>query len=164
MFMGMARIASMRATCHRLNVGAIVVHDNNPISVGYNGAPAGLPHCLGNDCPGIVPGGCATIHAEVNALSKANTLLMEMTRPRVDLYVTHSPCKSCADFMLSSLLNVRVRRVFFEIPYRSTQHLSMFSRPECSPLPYDELPVEVYEVTPAGYTVEYFTRKVVELV
>jgi dCMP deaminase len=162
MFMQMSRIASMRATCHRLNVGAMVVYENNPISVGYNGAPSGHPHCGGNDCPGMVPGNCGTLHAEVNALTKANTLLMEISRPRVDLFVTHSPCQACCEFMLTSSLNVRVRRLFFEIPYRSTQHLSMFTRPECSIL-FDEQPVEVYEVTPAGYIVEYFTRKVTEL-
>jgi dCMP deaminase len=160
MYLEMARSASKRATCHRLNVGAIVTHQNSPVSVGWNGAEAGAPHCAGNDCPGIVPGNCGTLHAEANALKKAATLLD--VGSVVDLYVTHSPCGDCS--LLIQNHSLHVGRIFFEIPYRSTHHLGMFSMQY---IDQDNLSAmrktEVYEVTPAGYIVEYFTRRVVEL-
>lgn len=160
MFMEMARVASRRSTCHRLNVGAIVTHENSPVSVGWNGADHGKPHCAGNDCPGIIPGNCGTLHAEANALKKAVPLLS--TCDEVDVYVTHSPCAECSLLMMNS--NLWVRRIFFEIPYRSTHHLGMFAEEYLDPEDrIDMRKTEIYEVTPAGYVVEYFTRKVVEL-
>ena len=161
MFMMMARAAAMRSTCFRLNVGAIVTKDNNPVAVGWNGQAPGAPHCEGNDCPGVVPGNCGTIHAEVNALAKAQGLL-DIGGP-VDLYVTHSPCADCLASLMHGALHVE--RIFFEVPYRNTNHLGMVHRPYI--IRYAGIThhrtTEVYEVTPAGYIVEYFTREVVEL-
>jgi dCMP deaminase len=160
MFMGMARLASMRSTCHRLNVGAIVVQGNNPIAVGWGGHEPGAPHCPGNTCPGITPGNCPTIHAEVNALKKAEAILQNGPDYRVDLYCTHSPCRSCAEY-IRFVTPLSVRRIFFEIPYRDTSHLNMFELDDPdNPL---ILMADVLEVTPAGYIVNYFTRQVVEL-
>lgn len=153
LFMGMAKLAAQRATCFRLNVGAIVTQDNNPVAAGYNGQEPGAPHCQGNDCPGIVPGRCGTLHAEVNALVKASTILKfdVLRQEDIDLYCTHSPCRFCADFIREDT-PLKVRRIFFETPYRDTSHLGMFAED-----------TEVYTVTPAGYVIDYFTNKVVEL-
>lgn len=155
MFMQMARIASLRSTCYRLNVGAIVTDDNNPIAVGWNGQEPGAAHCAGNDCPGIVPGNCGTLHAEVNALTKAGKILLAdspryMLNP-VDLYCTDSPCKFCTEFILNDC-GIPVGRIFYEKPYRVSDHL-------------EELrgAIGVYLVTPAGYIVDHFTRRVVEM-
>lgn len=160
MYIGMARMASMRSTCSRLNVGAIITHHNSPVSVGWNGAEAGAPHCAGNDCPGMTPGNCPALHSEINALKKAIELLPEGTE--VDLYTTHSPCFMCATMIQQSKLHVA--RIFFEIPYRSTQHMGMFERPYPDQDNDGKMRrTEVYEVTPAGYIVEYFSRQVVQL-
>jgi len=152
MFMDMARAASRRSTCFRLNVGALVVRKNNPVAVGWNGQEPGAPHCAGNECPGVIPGNCNTLHAEVNALKKAEVILLGRTRMGLDLYTTHSPCVDCASFIVNKR-QTPVRRLFFEVPYRNTNHLAMLSREN----------IEVYEITPAGYIVEYFSRQVVEL-
>lgn len=155
MFMQMARTASLRSTCFRLNVGAIVTQENNPIAVGWNGQEPGASHCAGNDCPGIVPGNCGTLHAEVNALTKAAKILsaefpIEHAGP-VDLYCTDSPCGFCTKFIREDTA-LTVTRIFYETPYRNMDHL-------------EELRgmTEVYLVTPAGYIVDHFTRKVVEM-
>lgn len=166
MFMGIARLASQRATCFRLNVGAVVVQHNNPIALGYNGQEPGAPHCAGNDCPGIVPGKCGTLHAEHNSLTKASKILMAEDPTAfispVDLYVTHSPCVDCCLLIMNH--DLHVKRIFFEAPYRSTQHLGMLQEYSCPVNPNGGVRhTEVYEVTPAGYVVEYFTRRVVEL-
>lgn len=154
MFMEMARIASRRSTCHRLNVGAIVTQANNPIAIGWNGQEPGAPHCAGNDCPGIIPGRCGTLHAEVNALTKAGRLLLpdNTEEPQfVDLYCTDSPCGFCTKFILEDT-SLRVARIFYETPYRDTSHLGQFHGV-----------TEVYLVTPAGYIVDHFTQRVVEM-
>lgn len=152
MFMEMARAASKRSTCFRLNVGAIVTQDNNPVAVGWNGQEPGAPHCTGNTCPGINPGHCGTIHAEVNALTKAAILLGVKEEPAaVDLYCTDSPCPFCVEFITldTSLI---VERIFYEKPYRLSDHLEVLRGS-----------TGVYLVTPAGYIVDHFTRRVVEL-
>jgi dCMP deaminase len=162
MFMEMARAASKRSTCCRLNVGALVVLHNNPVSVGYNGAPPKQPHCGGDDCPGMVPGQCPSIHAEANALRKACELVD--AGQSVDLYLTHSPCSACS-FLIREC-DLYIKRILFEVPYRSTQHLSMFHEEYPSPLLGAEdltRSTEVYEVAPSGYITEYFTRRVVKL-
>jgi hypothetical protein len=50
LWMGMAEIAAQRATCFRGSCGAILVKDNDVVSIGYNGPPSGEEHCQGNDC------------------------------------------------------------------------------------------------------------------
>lgn len=40
-----AQIVAKRGTCSRLQVGALVHRDGRIVVTGYNGAPAGLPHC-----------------------------------------------------------------------------------------------------------------------
>lgn len=160
MFMGMARLASMRSTCFRRNVGALVVRENNPVSAGWNGQLPGAEHCTGNDCPGIVPGMCGTLHAENNALGVASKLLQVCAE--VDLYVTDSPCGDCVMLIRNSKLYVK--RVFFEVPYRDMSSLEALRNPYLDPEDQvDDRHTTVYEVTPAGYIVEYFSRRVVEL-
>ena len=152
MFMDMARAASRRSTCFRLNVGAIVTKGNNPIAVGWNGQEPGAPHCRGNDCPGVTPGNCGTLHAEVNALTKAAQILIANGGDhKVDLYCTNSPCVLCTEFILENSPLI-VSRIFYEVPYRDVSHMGRFHGT-----------TEVYCVTPAGYIVDHFTRQVVEL-
>lgn len=142
MFMEMAHTAAKRSTCFRLNVGAVVVVNNRVVSIGYNGAPSGAPHCSGNSCPGR--NGCQeTIHAEDNALRYVPTGV----KPE-DLYVTDSPCPHCAELIFGA----GVKRVFFGKAYRITEPLEWLTR----------LNVEVYQVTPAGYVIDWLTKEIVD--
>ena len=159
MFMGMARLASQRSTCFRRNVGALVVHQNNPVSAGWNGQEPGAEHCTGNDCPGIVPGMCGTLHAEHNALRVAVSLLPPQAI--VDLYTTDAPCPECCLLMTNSALHIK--RLFFEVPYRDMSAIQLLRDYQDPEVPENRRKTEVYEVTPAGYIVDHFTRRVVEL-
>jgi dCMP deaminase len=43
--MRQAEIVAERSTCSRAQVGVVIVHEARVVSQGYNGAPAGMPHC-----------------------------------------------------------------------------------------------------------------------
>lgn len=144
MFMEMAVSASKRATCMRLNVGAILVAGRSPVAIGYNGPPSGEPHCSGNDCQGRFH--ChLTTHAEINAI----THLPYDTKGPLDLYCTDSPCSQCYDRIVQ---DGRIARIFFQTPYRITDHLENSL--------YD---IPVYRVLPAGYVMDWNTKELVNV-
>lgn len=134
MFLDMARAASRRATCWRLNVGAVLVYDSNVVSIGYNGAPAGEPHCSGNGCRYYTPNGCKVVHAEANAFARLSERGLKCAQV-YDLYVTHSPCGDCAELPEMG----QVRRVVFEIPYRDPSPVARLI----------QRGVEVYQLLPS---------------
>jgi deoxycytidylate deaminase len=49
-FMTITRQVAERSTCLRAKVGAVIVRDRSIVSTGYNGAPAGMPHCIDVGC------------------------------------------------------------------------------------------------------------------
>jgi len=150
MFMAIAHEVAKRSTCFRLNVGAVVVMENRIVSIGYNGAPAGEPHCSGNACPGVIPGNCPTVHAEVNALRHLPIELRSGTLKK-EVYVTHSPCVDCAE----ECAQYGVTRIFFGAEHtrtiKETGNQLWFRG------------VELFQITPAGYIVRYPDKQVVEL-
>ncbi len=120
-FMSITRQVAERSTCSRAKVGALVVRGRSILATGYNGSPAGMPHCLDVGClvyeshnpNGEVEHNCfRTIHAEINAITQAarNGTRIE----DADVYVTHTPCIHC----LKTLVNAGVRRIFYEKPYK----------------------------------------------
>ena len=99
-FMGIARQVARRATCDRAQVGAIIVKERRILTTGYNGAPAGLPHC---DDVGhlMVDGHCLrTLHAEQNAIIQA--ALHGVSVRGGTIYVTHQPCLTCAKMIINA--------------------------------------------------------------
>jgi dCMP deaminase len=120
-FMTITRQVAERSTCLRAKVGAVIVRDRNIIATGYNGAPAGLPHCNEVGClvyasrtpTGELEENCfRTIHAEINAIAQAaknGTSIRD-----ADIYITHTPCIHC----LKVLINTGIRRIFYEREYK----------------------------------------------
>lgn len=130
MFMEIAHIVAKRSTCFRENVGCILVRDNKIVSIGYNGPPSKDPHCTFHP-----RGKCErSIHAEVNALR----YLDNTPSDRCDLYVTHLPCGSCIDLIISSN---KVKHVFFSIVY---------SDPSDAYNKLDEALIPLHRVMPSG--------------
>jgi dCMP deaminase len=120
-FMTITAQVAERSTCPRAKVGAVIVRDRNILATGYNGAPAGLPHCTEVGCliyESRAPGGeletnCyRSIHAEINAITQAAKNGAAIAG--ADIYVTHSPCIQC----LKVLVNTGVRTVFYQRPYK----------------------------------------------
>jgi len=116
MYLEIAGVVAKRATCSRLKVGAVITNweMTSVLSIGYNGAARGLPN--GCERPDEA-GNCGCImHAEINALLKS-----PYDQPLI-LFTTHSPCRACT----YAILNSKVARVVFDLPYRSIEHLSLF--------------------------------------
>jgi dCMP deaminase len=119
-FMQIAQAVATRSTCDRAHVGCVLVRDKRILATGFNGSPAGLPHC---DEVGhlLVEGHCVrTIHAEVNAIVQA-ALHGVSTRDAV-CYVTHMPCIHCT----KTLINAGVRRIVYATGYRIDPHAVAF--------------------------------------
>lgn len=131
------------------------MYDRKVLSVGYNGAPSGKPHCTGRGCQYHVVGvGCQVLHAEMNALDHAPFLKTAQVH---DLYVTHSPCMACATDRRMGY----VRRVFFETAYRDSspvQELLMGTVDSCV-----RPPIDVYQLLPSGLAVDQRSGDLVEL-
>lgn len=88
-----AWIWANRGTCPKKKVGATVISSTGRVvATGYNGSPAGEPHCTDHGCILDGKGKCTrAIHAEDNALTLAATRALGST-----LYTTHFPCEGCA--------------------------------------------------------------------
>jgi dCMP deaminase len=128
-----AKIFEDRSTCSRNHVGVVIARDGRIISTGYNGAPAGMPHCehvlptyetdaeilvshISPVPPLPVAGmdrGCKlAIHAEANAI--AYSARHGVSLEDATLYTTLSPCYACAQLIISAGL----QRVVFDRSYR----------------------------------------------
>lgn len=99
-FMALAFEVAKRSTCNRAEVGAILVRDKRILMTGYNGSPAGLPHCHEAGCL-MRDGHCQrTTHAEANAVIQA--ALHGVSTAGATLYVTHQPCLTCAKMLINA--------------------------------------------------------------
>lgn len=110
-FMSVARVVASRGTCDRAVVGAVIVKGKHILTTGYNGSPNGLPHCdeVGHQ---MVDGHCVrTLHAECNSIIQA--AVHGVSTKGTTMYVTHSPCLSCAKM----IVNAGIERVVYENAY-----------------------------------------------
>lgn len=109
--MDTARVWSKRSTCSRANVGAVLAVGGQVISAGYNGAPAGLPHCDHGKYDGTLmdphvdfvdnkPHCNNAVHAEVNALLSAARHGHRASGSV--LYTTLFPCYRCAGLLVNA--------------------------------------------------------------
>ena len=140
-FVQIAFTVAQRSTCDRAHVGCVLVRDRRILTTGYNGAPAGLPHC---DDVGhlIIDGHCVrTLHAEQNALIQA--ALHGVGTEGATAYVTHQPCLTCAKM----LINAGVRRVVYagNYPDEHSRHFLDVAGVELVHLAWDRQPDTVYQ-------------------
>ena len=119
--MTITRQVAERSTCSRAKVGAVIVREKSILATGYNGAPAGMPHCTEAGCliyESKTPNGeteenCfRTIHAEINAIAQAAK--NGATIKDASIYITHTPCIHC----LKVLVNTGIRNIYYERPYK----------------------------------------------
>lgn len=127
-FMEIARVVACRSTCLHRQVGAVIVKGKQLVSTGYNGAPAGHPHCLEIGCAreGIPSGErselCRGAHAEQNAINFAARYGISIEG--ATLYTTHFPCSWCA----KSIINAGIERVVYDEDYPDLLAKEILSR------------------------------------
>ena len=115
-FMLQAILLSMRSTCERLSVGAIIVRDNRIIAGGYNGAVSGDDHCIDVGCY-IRDGHCMrTIHAEMNAVLQCAKF--GIPTADAEIYVTDFPCLQCT----KSLLQAGIKKIHYLRNYNNDEY------------------------------------------
>lgn len=111
-FMSKAVLASKRATCNRLNVGAVLVRGKRAIAEGYNGSRHGQPHCHDVGCL-IHNNRCVrTIHAERNVIDMCARY--GIPTEGTTLYVTHYPCPDC----MQAIANAGITEVVYMHHYK----------------------------------------------
>lgn len=107
-------VISLLATCNRLMVGVLLWNPETKqiVSVGYNGAPAGQPHCLDAGCE-MEDGHCVrSLHGDTNALYWAGTESRGCW-----MYLNYPPCRRCANHIIQG----GITRVVYTVPYRTTE-------------------------------------------
>ncbi|MGD8719756.1 MAG: dCMP deaminase family protein [Candidatus Zixiibacteriota bacterium] len=111
-FLAIAALVAERSTCLSRNVGAVLVRDRRILATGYNGAPAGLPHCpfCIRKLSGVPSGErhelCRGLHAEQNCLIQCARNGVSSNDSVLYVY-GGTPCIICAKM----LVNAGVRRV-----------------------------------------------------
>jgi len=95
--------------CNKRQVGCVIVKNNSPISVGYNGTPSGEENCCENEDGKTFDN---VIHAEDNALRKLTRI--NASAENAAVFVTTAPCMECA----VRLVDAGVSSVYYDDLYR----------------------------------------------
>lgn len=117
-FMEMSKSLEKRSICKRNKVGAMIVKDGRPISVGYNGPVSGEEHCVsckGESCD-------KSVHAEANAIAFAAK--NGMSTEGCTIYITLAPCINCAKLIVQA----GIVKVIYERDYRLEEGLKYLER------------------------------------
>lgn len=120
------RVAKL-SHARRLQVGAVIVKDNNILSYGYNGMPAGMTNeCEeqiyeeGNSYPAYKTKP-EVIHAEANAIAKIAR--QGGNGQDAIMFVTHSPCIECAKLIIQA----GIKTVYWKLEYRDTTGVGLLN-------------------------------------
>ena len=122
-FLKIAQLVATRSTCPRRSVGCVITNSHGHIkATGYNGVPAGFPHCIHTPCggqdanTGTKLNSCMATHAEQNALLQCDNTMEIDT-----IYLTTSPCITCAKL----IANTSCKRVIYSEQYTDTSGIDM---------------------------------------
>jgi len=141
-FMELAKTASRRSPCLRVQVGAVAVsQDGHVLATGYNGPPTKFPHCREcwrDMCANPAPDQhreCPSVHAEQNVIAQAAKRGISLDGSTV--YCTRGPCWTC--FKLLANAGVRAilvpgRSAMGDLDHRTAQALQAGLGPCVSPL------------------------------
>jgi dCMP deaminase len=110
-FMNITKEVATLSHCVRFKVGAVLVKDDNIISFGYNGTPAGMDNCCERDSVTLPH----VIHAECNAILKAAKNGNSVNDSTI--YLSLSPCLDCSKLILQS----GIKRVVYLTAYRNLE-------------------------------------------
>jgi len=115
-FMDFAESLSRQSKCEQRKVACIICDSDlsQIISIGLNGGAKDLDQCL---C--VLPGKYGCIHAELQALMKADRSVDGCTA-----FITLSPCIQCA----AAMINAGIKKVYYRSVWKDTSGLEMLKR------------------------------------
>jgi dCMP deaminase len=135
-WLAVADVIARRSRCTRAQVGAVIVaEDQTVISASYNGPPRHFP-TSDSDCSDWCPRAqgltdpsptyddCPSVHAEANAIARADYSRMQGST----IYVSTSCCKGCAKLLANSGIKRLVYRHEPGREYRNPQATADFLR------------------------------------
>ena len=117
-FKKMVLVSAEKSSCERLQVGCILVDDNNRILAhGYNGFLPKCPHIsiVRDDHEQ------ATIHAEQNVISYCAR--MGISCNDATAYITHYPCLICSRLLLAS----GIKKIKYINDYKNDELVQTFA-------------------------------------
>jgi len=112
-FFQAAKLVSTRSTCLHRQYGAVLVRGKHIISSGFNGAPAGYPHCTVCAREGVPSGEklelCKAVHAEQNCIATAARYGISTFNTALYLYPGDIPCPLCTKL----LINAGISKIYY---------------------------------------------------
>ena len=99
-YMKIAEVTANLSYAKRLQVGAVIVKDNQILATGYNGMPSGWENVCEHDVNGEFKTKPEVLHAETNAIAKV-AQSTESSQGST-LFCTHAPCIECAKLIYQS--------------------------------------------------------------
>ena len=113
-YMKIAEVTGGLSYAKRLQVGAVIVKDNQILATGYNGMPSGWENvCETVESDGSTKTKPEVLHAETNAIAKVAQSTESSSG--ATLFCTHAPCIECAKLIYQSGINT----VYYRDQYRS---------------------------------------------
>ena len=125
--MTVANQCANMSRARRLQVGSVIVKDDNIISFSWNGTPSGWDNnCeeeyLHEDGSTTLKTRPEVLHAESNAIAKLAR--SNNSGCNADIFITHAPCLDCAKLIYQS----GIRRVWFGQAYRDSAGIEFLQR------------------------------------
>ena len=132
-YMKIAETTAELSRARRLQVGCVIVKNNNIVSFGWNGTPPGWDNNCEDEYVDDVNMTISlttrpeVIHAEANALMKL--CRTHESSQGADLFLTHAPCIDCAKLIASAGIN----SVYYRNQYRNIDGIDFLkkSRIDC---------------------------------
>lgn len=108
-FVRIAKTVSLKSHCLSIQRGCVLVKDKQILSTGYNGPPAGFPHC-NEMCPrkemGFKSGEglewCPASHSEANSIVQAARNGVKIENTILYCSFSHIPCRECSKLIINA--------------------------------------------------------------
>lgn len=128
--MNLATECANMSRARRLQVGAVIVKDDNILSFGWNGTPKGWD----NNCEDEIwnpHDGDFTLKTKPEVLHAEMNALMKLTRSNASsnessMFITHAPCIDCA----KGIYQAGIKNIYFRDIYRSSDGINFLSKCE----------------------------------
>ena len=116
--MKIAEVTGGLSYAKRLQVGAVIVKDNQILATGYNGMPSGWENVCEHEVNHELVTKREVLHAETNAIAKVS----QSTESSKDstLFCTHAPCMECAKLIYQS----GITTIYYKNNYRDESGLT----------------------------------------